>query len=264
MNFSTKFHWQPNWKILLFVAVFLPLTVALGFWQLDRADQKRAILAAQEMQAQLPAFTSENWQQDSLNHLRQVDLQLSFEAYRHLLLANRLVEGKVGYEVISLAYSSNQPARAQLVNRGWVPASFDRNDLPEIESVAGLQRVQGYYYCSEPNSMIRQSTEFDGSWPAIVFDLDDSAMQQIFPDEGQRPVACEIRLDASSPLAFYVDWQIVNQPVAKHIGYAVQWFSMAFALIILALFSNSNLANFFRSEKTTNQSGTSGHTNHDK
>lgn len=236
----------------------------LGFWQSDRADQKREILAVQELQTQLPAFSNDTWQQDSLNHLRQVDLQLSFEADRHLLLANRLVEGKVGYEVISLAYSSSQPSRVQLVNRGWVPASFDRNELPKIEPVAGIQQVQGYYYCSEPNSMIQQSTEFNGNWPAIVFDLDDLAMQQIFSDESQRPVACVIRLQADSPLAFYVDWQIVNQSVAKHIGYAVQWFSMAFALIILALFSNSNLASFFRSEKTTGQSGTSGRTNHDK
>lgn len=247
----------------MFVAVFLPLTISLGFWQLDRAEQKRGILAAQEMQKQLPAIGNAEWQQDRTNHLRRIDLQLSFDPDRFLLLANRLMEGQVGYEVISLAYSAAQPEQVQLVNRGWVPASFDRNELPDIEPVVGLQEVQGYYYCPEPNSMIRQSTEFDGRWPAILFDLDDSAVQQIFSDEEPLPLPCEIRLNGSSDLAFYVDWQIVNQSVAKHIGYAVQWFSMAFALIILALFSNSNLGSFFRSNKEPDKSGTRGNIDHD-
>lgn len=251
MSFPTEFHWQLNWKILLFVALFLPLTIILGFWQLERADQKRQILAAQQSQQQMPAMTNLNWQQDQTNHLRRVDLQLIFPSDRYLLLANRLIEGQVGYEVIALASLPEKPNPVLLVNRGWVPASFDRNELPDIEAIAGIQRIRGYYYCPEPNSMIRQSTEFDGTWPALVYDLDDVAMQQLFSQE-QRPIPCEIRLDSSSELAFHAEWQIVNQSVSKHIGYAVQWFSMAFALIILALFSNSNLGKFFR-RKNINQ-----------
>ena len=261
MSFQTEFQWQPNWKILLFVAVFLPITFALGFWQLDRAEQKEGVLAFQEIQQQLPPLKNVDWLQTMENQLRPVDLQLSFDSERYMLLANRLVEGRVGYEVIALAYLAEQPNKVQLVNRGWVPASFDRNELPEIEAIAGIKAVEGYYYCSEPNSMIRQSTEFDGGWPAIIFDLDESAVQQIFPSQEQRPLPCEIRLQGGSELAFYVDWQIVNQSVAKHVGYAVQWFSMAFALIILGLFSNSNLARFFRREKATNTNLNSGHRN---
>lgn len=217
----------------------------LGFWQLDRAEQKRQILATQERQRQLPPLKNTDWSHDRANHLRSVDMQLRFDPDRFLLLANRLVGGQVGYEVIAIAHFVEGASSILLVNRGWVPASLDRNELPQPEPIEGIQAVRGYYYCPEPNSMIRESSEFNGAWPAIVFSLDESAVQQIFAEE-ERPLPCEIRLDAHSPAAFHVDWQIVNQSVAKHIGYAVQWFSMAFALIILALFSNSNLGSFFR------------------
>ena len=235
---------------MLFVAVFLPLTVALGFWQLDRAGEKREILAEQERQQQLAPLNQSDWQASKGNHLRRVSLSVELDSTRQLLLANRTLEGRVGYEVMSLARvdGSSTDKALLLINRGWVPASLDRAELPETSTPSGIQLVQGYYYCPEPNSLIRQSTEFDGNWPAVIYSLDEAAMELIFESD-EKPLACEIRIDQFSPLAFVADWQIVNQSVQKHIGYAVQWFSMAFALIILALFSNSNLGLFFRREK---------------
>lgn len=191
---------------------------------------------------------------------------MTLHTEKYLLLANRILDGQVGYEVIGLAqtFDLNEDRGLQFVNRGWVPASLNRDELPEISTPSGLQKVEGYFYCPEPNAMIQQSIEFDGSWPAIIFSLDAAVAEEVSKETGLKALPCEIRVDSVSSLAFRADWQIVNQPVAKHIGYAVQWFSMAFALIILALFSNSNLAKIFRSEKTISQSKTSGHTNHDK
>ncbi len=245
MNFPSDFKWQPNWKILVFVGLFLPLTISLGFWQLDRAAQKKEILQAQSMQQELEPISNGEWQEDRANHLRRVVLQMNLDPDKYLLLANRLMDGQVGYEVISLGYLSTQGGTPILINRGWVEASLDRSQLPEIKTPVGLQLVTGYYYCPEANSMIRQSAEFDGNWPAILYAVDTSAMQVVF-NASERPLACEVRIDPSSPLSFKVRWEVVNQTEAKHIGYAVQWFLMAFALIILALFSNSNLGAFFR------------------
>lgn len=251
MSNPGEFRWQLNWKILLFVALFLPITISLGFWQLDRSEQKREILADQQRQQNLAPLRASGWLDDRANHLRRVELVMELNPDRLLLMANRTIDGQVGYEVINQARiaNANTHPRPQLVNRGWVPASLDREELPVISTPQGGQLVTGYYYCPEENDLIRQSTEFDGAWPAIVFSLDEAAIEQIF-GAAERPLACEIRVDPFSPLAFDANWQIVNQSVEKHIGYAVQWFSMAFALIILALFSNSNLGSFFSSRET--------------
>ena len=42
---ADKFLWQPNAKLLLFVCLMTPLLISLGYWQLDRAEEKRQILA---------------------------------------------------------------------------------------------------------------------------------------------------------------------------------------------------------------------------
>lgn len=39
-----SFQWQWNWKVLLFTAFFLPLTINLALWQLDRAGEKAQLL----------------------------------------------------------------------------------------------------------------------------------------------------------------------------------------------------------------------------
>lgn len=47
---------SPGWKVLVFAGVFLPVFVALGFWQLDRAQQKRLILQGFEALSGQPAL----------------------------------------------------------------------------------------------------------------------------------------------------------------------------------------------------------------
>ena len=50
---SRAFQLQLDWKSLLLTAVMLPILVSLGFWQLDRADQKRELLRQFEVRQQL-------------------------------------------------------------------------------------------------------------------------------------------------------------------------------------------------------------------
>ena len=39
-----NFEWQLNGKIIIFALVLFPLLVLLGFWQLERAEEKRSIV----------------------------------------------------------------------------------------------------------------------------------------------------------------------------------------------------------------------------
>jgi len=43
-----------EWRITLFTLLLLPLLISLGFWQLQREDEKRALAAAFERQQALP------------------------------------------------------------------------------------------------------------------------------------------------------------------------------------------------------------------
>ena len=58
-----------------------------------------------------------------------------------------------------------------------------------------------------------------------------------------------LRLDAREPGALMTGWFVVNVQPGKHVGYAYQWGALALALIILAIFANSNLGLFISSRR---------------
>ena len=181
------------------------------------------------------------------SHLRRALVTASFEGNQNLLLANRSRGNRVGYEVIAVAKveGSDQPL---LVNRGWVLASLDRQELPQLEPLPGSYRLSGQYYCPAANSLVVDQNP-DSGWPKVIYHLDSDVLQQVFGQE-ITPAPCELRLDSDQPLAFEAGWELVNQSPQKHIGYAVQWFLLAIALIILALFANSNLGDLIRRGKS--------------
>ena len=57
--YANKFEWQPNVKIIVFSLLLFPLLLALGFWQLERAEEKREILKEFNLNQQLPPATFE-------------------------------------------------------------------------------------------------------------------------------------------------------------------------------------------------------------
>jgi cytochrome oxidase assembly protein ShyY1 len=66
---------------------------------------------------------------------------------------------------------------------------------------------------------------------------------------GQALAAHYLKLDDSSPGAFETGWQPVTMSAQKHIGYAVQWFALALALVIWFAIANSNLVSYWRNRR---------------
>lgn len=61
-----------------------------------------------------------------------------------------------------------------------------------------------------------------------------------------------LRLDQQET-NFNADWPVINVQPAKHTGYAVQWFALATALVVLTLFASSNLSDRFRAKASVNE-----------
>ncbi|MBT3619724.1 MAG: hypothetical protein HN523_04785, partial [Porticoccaceae bacterium] len=55
-----KFEWQLNIKIIVFSLVLFPLLIVLGFWQLERAEEKRSIVDEFRLNQQAPPATLED------------------------------------------------------------------------------------------------------------------------------------------------------------------------------------------------------------
>ena len=239
-----------NWKLTAFYLVFLPILLSLGFWQLDRGAEKRALLAQFEAMQNQPGMALTEAVQQAADQsdnpaeqtaaLRYVKVRLQgrFDNQRSFLLDNRINQGRIGYEVLA-PFRLAQPVQAdgQLiewlwVNRGWLAAGKTRADLPPVPAVDGLVVIDGLLDPQLGKPLVLAETEMTGAWPEVVQRLDHAKMaarlqlaDSLFPHP--------LRIDVANPAALTVIWKPVSMSSAKHTGYAVQWFAMAVALTFL-------------------------------
>lgn len=227
---------------MVFTVSLLPVLLSLGFWQLDRADEKRAIQGQYATwQYSEPLMLADA---GAVEHYRPVQLQGHFDPKRYFLLDNRTRQGRVGFEVIGLFQLSSGHWFA--VNRGWIEGSPDRSQLPAINSPEGEIRIIGHAYWPEPGWQL-EGAEVSSQWPKVVPSLMPGDLQA-WAGEALAPYL--VRLAPESEAALLADWQPVNVMPEKHTGYAVQWFLMAIVLLILFVLRNSNVAAWLRGQST--------------
>jgi cytochrome oxidase assembly protein ShyY1 len=243
---------DPEWRITLFVVLLVPLMVGLGFWQLERAEEKaRLQLEFQRQRSLLPAALEQLADETPAGlAYRPVMLRGEYLAGRDFLLDNRVYQGRYGFEVITPLRLAADGSLA-LVNRGWIAGDPARRSVPDVPVVAGPVAVTGHVYVPPGEPYILAEQEPDGSWPRVV----QTVKVGVFAGQvdGAAPVfPYLVRLDAGQAGALEIDWQIINVSPEKHTGYAVQWFTMAAVLSLFYLFHSSNLGErlFGRKEKT--------------
>lgn len=228
---------QLNVIPLCLALLMMPVLLALGFWQLERADQKRTLLAEHRHRQSLPPI--------NLDDLTDADIALippyspvtftaQFDNKHVWLLDNKIQRGQFGYQVLQpVALGKSR----LIVNRGWLAGSLDRSQLPEITPLEAPLLVLGQTALASRNAMM-DDRAIDQTFPKRINQIN---FVEINAELGQS-VAQLIQLDPGSAGAFSADWPPVNISPDKHMGYAVQWFAMAFALFLLVIFANSNLA----------------------
>jgi surfeit locus 1 family protein len=232
-DLKLRFRWTPT---LLF-ALPIPLLIALGFWQLDRADQKRAAARIMVQRSAMPAVELSGMVRN-LDELRYRKLRARgrFELTDQVLIENRHQGARNGFHVITPLRLEGSDIRV-LVNRGWIPAEPDGSP-PPAPAPEGLVNVHGDAYVpSAPVLALgggpHGAASWGKRWPYLTISL--------FADQAHYPVEPVVILQAASdPGGFLRNWPRELPGPAMHIGYAVQWF--AFAAIALVLYLRLSLA----------------------
>jgi cytochrome oxidase assembly protein ShyY1 len=245
----TALRWDLEWRLTLFTALLLPALLFLGFWQLDRAEEKIA-LAAQEAKrlatAPVPLLSLRRADPASLP-FTTVEVSGYFHPEALLMKDNQLRAGRYGVDVIGLFYV---PALAQwvMLNRGWVAADPGRQSLPGIAIPDADATLTARLYLPPGKPYVLEADRFEAlEFPLLVQDLTASALRDALEERLAAPVyPHELRLLPDQPWGFRRDWPIMNSSPAKHRGYALQWFTMAAALLVLFVLRSSNLADVLR------------------
>jgi len=228
-------YFRPSFSATISTAVLLPLLLYLGYWQLQRADEKRALQAQYDTRADGPAIQVESHVQrpEQLQFYRVVAKGV-YETDYQILLDNRVHQGLPGYDVITPLHLAGSDVRL-LVNRGWIPLGADREHLPTVETPQGQVEVTGVATVPAENVFTLGRPEPIGrGWQKVWQNLDMKHYQASVPFPVQ-PVV--VLLDPRSPAGgFTREWARLDAGIAVHEGYAFQWFMMAAGLVVIYLF----------------------------
>ncbi|KAF1712160.1 hypothetical protein CSC70_01100 [Pseudoxanthomonas kalamensis DSM 18571] len=212
----------------------IALFCSLGIWQLGRAKQKEAMLAAV---------------QQVLAERRPQPMALAADAVRAheydwvagnghfadapaVLLDNQLREGRAGVRAYRLFVPD--VGTPLLVELGWLPLPADRQ-LPEIARPAGAQRLAGLLL-PPPSAGIASAVadaQPGGQWLATSLTAPGLPAALGVPALPPRV----LRLDPTLPLGYARDLDVLPNtlPPQRHLGYAVQWFGLALTVLVTAL-----------------------------
>ena len=218
------------WIVLLAALATAAVTARLGFWQLDRADQKLTLQAAREAQSRLPALTAAGLSADPAlaagSWHRQVDVAGVWMADATVYLENRTMNARVGFFVVTPLVLDD--GRVVAVQRGWLPRdAADRVRIPPYRTEAGRVQVRGRIAPSA-SRLYELGPAASG---AIRQNLDIAE----YAREARRPLLPMVIVqdDAGSDDGLGRQWPQPATDVHKHYGYAFQWFGLSSLVILL-------------------------------
>ncbi len=215
---------------LLVVALF----ARLGFWQLARMHEKQAMLDAAHAVVQqrhaLPLSAAAN-----VTRSRDYDWSAGsgrFAALPPVLLDNQAHDERAGVRAYRVFLPDD--AAPLMVELGWLPLSGDRR-MPPVPRPEGAMRIAGLL-APPPSAGIATTVvqpQADGTLLTIALDLPLLRKALALPSLAPRV----LKLDPAIPVGYARDLDVLPNtlPPERHLGYAVQWFGLALAVLATAL-----------------------------
>jgi surfeit locus 1 family protein len=220
---------RPNWRLTAFSVVFTLLFFGLSIWQVERGQAKLIMLENNTALASLPGVEMSS--ELVVTNGEPIRLHGKFDSQRVLLLDNRVLAGRVGYEVLQVF--EDDSGVIALVNRGFIAGGRTRSDLPAVPVANRVaQSIRGHAYLTELEVPQENIAGTASPWVIQV-----AVPQKLEGLVGLTLFGRVIRLEESSPDALPRYWPVTTMSPERHYGYAVTWFLMAVAVIALFIFS---------------------------
>jgi surfeit locus 1 family protein len=218
---------RPAWWGFALALAGCAAGVALGNWQLHRAEERRAVAAAIDAAQRAPAIDLPPGPFEARDYaLRRVAARGEFVAAQTIFLEYKIRHGRIGYEVITPLRLAPGTMHV-LVNRGWLPAGPRPDQPPEVVTPRGELRVEGIALERLPHALDASSSPPSGRiWQNLrVEDFRAASGLAV------QPVIIEQRSESGDGLAR--DWPQADSGARKNEMYAMQWYSLAALAVIL-------------------------------
>ena len=223
---------------LLLLGISVVILVSLGQWQLRRADERRAILAAIEAgRKQAPLPLSAATPAHEMAPWRVAEASGQWLPQFSVLLDNRNLDGKPGYWLATPLLLDGGSRQALLVLRGWIPRVMQGQ--PEVPATPpGEQAVRGELSARVPRLFELWSLGGDAksglpaTLPApggVVPQVQNLELDAYAQATGLKllPTVLSQFGDGRHDDGLVHDWPQPSVDFQKNTFYAVQWFSFA-------------------------------------
>ena len=238
MKLTDRYEFKPRLGASLATLILLPVLLGLGYWQLERAEQKRAIQAEFSASYNKSAVVLNDYQKrDEPGSLRWRPVIISGRytgsAY---FLDNQVYRGEPGYRIYApLKLSGSDDV--VLVERDWQPLGDGRQRLPAIELPQGNMHLQGRVVPAPATGIML------GEHRIQRMTKQRYRVQRIKPAElashsGTNLLPYVVRLDKAPHAGDDRRAALNGFGSERHVGYAFQWFALAVTLVIIYLSVN--------------------------
>lgn len=224
----------PRWRWLTLAVVLIAVILGrLGFWQLERREQKRDRNALLEQRAALaPVELSGQDLDPAAFEYRRVVVAGEYDAEGEVALRNRSRAGLPGVHVLTPLRIAGSDT-AVIVDRGWLPVTEAARDARQPFAVGGTVRIEGIVRRPQPHTS--PLTPDDIQPPGGR--LDQWLRPDIAKIAGQLPYPVtsfyvELIPAATAPELPYAQPSLEATDEGPHLGYAIQWFSFMTTLLV--------------------------------
>jgi surfeit locus 1 family protein len=247
-----KFRSKGFWIAVVLTVVSVGILIKLGFWQLDRGNEKlryeqQLSERAQQSSRSLDTVISE-WkglrtqaqgssELPSLNGLR-VDVELETPSGLVVLLDNQIHQGTVGYVIYMLGKvrledenNSLVAEKQLLIDLGFVAASNDRRELPQLGNITLPTNMSGRLYTRSVNPLSHE-LGLENTTPKRIQNINITALSEY---TGQAVLPFVFQPQSLESWPYELLWRPTAMKSEKHFGYSFQWFVMAAVLLFLML-----------------------------
>lgn len=213
-------------------ALLLAAFVSLGWWQLGRGREKQAMIDAfargTETSVVLAGVTV-----DELPRYQHVSVEGHYDPARQVLLDNMPSStGRPGFRVLA-PFRRDGGGKLLLVDRGWVPLGVTREELPVVYVDPKPRTVVGRLDALPVPGLRVGPAQAEGAtgWPRVMNFPTQADLEAALGEPVESRI---VLLDASNPDGFQRVWRpSVGFGPERHLGYAIQWFALAIALVVI-------------------------------
>jgi cytochrome oxidase assembly protein ShyY1 len=228
--------------IHLLAVLGLVFFCSLGFWQLDRANEKALLQTKfQQNENQVAEAISSSQDFKAAANFQTLSVLAKWQPEATFLLDSQIHDGKVGVYVFTPITLGEDWL---LVNRGFLPLPASRqfleSDIKRIGLIEGANKVADILakkWLWPEVGMTLEAEQFQKQDLTWWGNITAEALVKHYGIASGRLLTEILLLDPSEANGFQRNFEIVNRSFGpeKHRAYAIQWFSFAVIIILLLI-----------------------------